>query len=204
MRPRLTTDTRSSDPYQEYLASRGLLVELEGPRVRLRYVCLADAPRLCELFQDAEVTRFFTWSPPRDEAQTEDYILGFQHEIRQQSAYHFTILVRPDEDAIGVCNVYHIHRSRAEAEVGIWLGRPYWGQRYQADVNRLLIHFAQEELGIQRLLYRVAADNLRARRAFEGLGARLVDRVWLYSYRLQVPIEHLVYAIDEPPEPSAE
>jgi RimJ/RimL family protein N-acetyltransferase len=198
MRPRPSAHPRSSDPHQEYLASRGLLVELEGPRVRLRYVCRADAPRLLALFQDAEVTRYFTWCPPRDQAETEEYVVGFQHEILQQSAYHFTILARPADEAIGVCNIYHIHRARAEAEIGIWLGRPYWGQRYQADVNRLLIHFAQEELGFRRLLFRVAAENARARRAFEGLGARLTDRVWLYSYHLQESIEHLVYAIDRP------
>jgi [ribosomal protein S5]-alanine N-acetyltransferase len=196
MRPRLRAQPPPSDPQQEYLASRGLLVELETPRIRLRYVCLADVPRLFALFQDAEVTRFFTWRPPRDEAETEDYVAGFQHEILQHSAYHFSILVRPADQVIGVGNLYHIHRARAEAEIGIWLGRPYWGRRYQADVNRLLIRFAQEELGLRRILFRVAAENTRARRAFERLGASLTDRVWLYSYCRQQPIEHLVYAIE--------
>lgn len=196
MRSRLRAQPPAADPHQEYLASRGLLVQLETPRIRLRYVCLADVPRLCALFQDAEVTRFFTWRPPRDEVETEDYVVGFQHEILQHTAYHFTILVRPADEAIGVCNLYHIHQARAEAEIGIWLGRAYWGQRYQADVNHLLIRFAREELGLRRILFRVAAANTRARRAFEGLGATLTNRVWLYSYCRQEPVEHLVYAID--------
>jgi ribosomal-protein-alanine N-acetyltransferase len=187
------------DRYQEYFASRGLLVELEGPRVRLRYVCLADAPRLYELFRDAEVSRFFTWIPPCDLAETEEYILGFQREIYRQSAYHFTILAHPDDEPIGVCNLYHIHRSCAEAEIGIWLGRPYWGMRYQADANRLLMRHAFDELGFRRLLFRVATGNFRARRAFEGLGARPAGRVFLRSSRLQADLEHVVYALEAVP-----
>jgi RimJ/RimL family protein N-acetyltransferase len=190
---------QTDDPYQEHLAARGLLVELEGPRVRLRTVRLADAPRLGALLEDAEVSRFFTWTPPRDREETEEYLRGFQLEILHQTAYHFTILSRPEDEPIGVCNLYHIDRERAQAEVGIWLGRAYWGRGLQADVNRLLIRHAMQELGFRRVLFRVAEANHRARRAFEGLGARPIGRTALYCQRLQHTIAHVVYALDEPP-----
>jgi RimJ/RimL family protein N-acetyltransferase len=171
------------DDYEEYFEASGLEVQLDGPRVRLRYVRLADTPRLCELFRDPEVTRHFTWEPPSNLEETEEYLRGFQHEIYSHAG------------AIGVCNLYHINRSHAEAEVGIWLGRPYWGQGYQSEVNALLIGHAREQLGFRRLLFRVAVGNLRARRAFEGLGASPRKRVFLYSHRLHRDVEHIVYAL---------
>jgi RimJ/RimL family protein N-acetyltransferase len=184
------------DTYQQYLSERELLVELEGPRLRLRFVRLADATRLCALFQDPEVARYFTWIPPSDLEETQEYILGFQQEIYRQAAYHFTILDRTTDEPMGVCNLYHINRGQAEAEVGIWLGRPFWGRRYQAEVNHLLSRHAREDLGFRRLLFRVAMGNKRARRAFESLGVRPIDRVLLYSRRLQADVEHIVYTLD--------
>jgi ribosomal-protein-alanine N-acetyltransferase len=46
-----------------------------------------------------------------------------------------------------------------KAELGYWLGVPYWGQGYATEAVRALFAFASESLGLERLEARVLARN---------------------------------------------
>jgi RimJ/RimL family protein N-acetyltransferase len=171
-------------------------VELQGPSVRLRGLEREDAGRILDLLRDPEVSRHFLWEPPQDLDEARAYVAGFRQETALRWAYHFAV-VRPAGELLGVANLYHINAAAREAEIGIWLGQAYWGQGVQQEVSRLLLVFGFEQLGLQRLLFRVAAENARARSAFRKLGALEQGRVLLYSHRRQELVEHLVYGVDE-------
>jgi ribosomal-protein-alanine N-acetyltransferase len=172
------------------------LMELTGPTLHLRPLWRADAPRILELLHDPEVPRFFLWEPPHTLAEARAYVEGFQYEVQQRRAYHFGIEQRRTGDLLGVANLYHIDRHAREAEIGIWLGRTYWGQGIQPEVSRLLLRCGFETLRLERLLFRVAVENARAQAAFRRLGAAECDRVLLFSQRQDRLVEHVVYVFE--------
>jgi RimJ/RimL family protein N-acetyltransferase len=184
------------DRYREYFEAAGTAIELVGPSIRLRYLRLDDAPRILKLLRDPEVPRFFLWEPPGDLREARQYVEGFQHELYRRWAYHFAVVAHASEELLGVANLYHIDPVAWEAEIGIWLGRPYWGQGVQEEVNRLLLEFGFHTLELRRLVFHVAAGNARAQAAFRKLGATEWGRVQLFSPRQNRMVEHLVYGLN--------
>lgn len=170
--------------------------EIAGGSIRLRGLRLDDAPRILALLREPEVSRFFLWEPPHDLAEAEQYVLGFQQEVELQWAYHFAIVRAAANELAGVANLYHVDLRAGEAEIGIWLGRDYWGQGMQQEVSGLLLRLGFEGLRLRRVLFQVAAGNTRAQAAFRKLGAAERGRAMLFSQRQDRRVEHLIYGLD--------
>jgi RimJ/RimL family protein N-acetyltransferase len=183
------------DQYREYFEAAGTAIEWVGPALRLRYLRLDDAPRILELLRDREVPRFFLWEPPGNLEEARQYVEGFQHEAYRRRAYHFAVVGGASEELLGVANLYHIDPLAREAEIGLWLGRAYWGQGLQQEVNRLLLEFGFHTLDLRRIIFQVAVGNTRAQAAFRKLGATEWGRVQLFSPRQNRMVEHLVYGL---------
>ena len=183
------------DRYREYFENSGTSIDLVGPSLHLRYLRLDDAPRILELLRDPEVPRFFLWEPPGDLKEARRYVSGFQHEVYRQWAYHFAVVGRASEKLLGVANLYHIDPMAREAEIGLWLGRAYWGHGLQREVNRLLLEFGFRTLDLRRIVFQVAVENARAQAAFRKLGATESGRVQLFSRRQNRMVEHRVYGL---------
>jgi [ribosomal protein S5]-alanine N-acetyltransferase len=172
-------------------------LELMGATLRLRVLQMEDAPAILALLRDPEVSRFFLWEPPRDLKRTRAYVEGFREETALGWAYHFAVEDRSAGELLGVANLYHINVAAGEAEIGIWLGRAHWGQGAQQEVNQLLLQFGFHQLGLRRLLFRVAVENTRAQAAFRKLGASEWGRVELFSRRQDRMVEHQVFGVEE-------
>lgn len=176
----------------------GAAIALTGPSLHLRSLHLDDAPRILELLRDPAVSRFFLWEPPHDLEEAQRYVAGFQYEVDQQWAYHFAVLGRQSRELLGIANLYHIDARARQAEVGIWLGRAFWGQGIQQEVSQLLLEFGFRRLQLERIVFRVAVGNARAQAAFRKLGATECGRVALFSQRQNGLLEHLVYELKAP------
>jgi len=184
------------DRYRKHFEATGTSLELKGPSLQLRYLRLDDAPWILKLLRNPEVPRFFLWEPPCDLAEARQYVEGFQHEVYHQWAYHFAIVRGAPEERLGVANLYHIDRVAQEAEIGIWLGRAYWGQGVQREASHLLLEFGFRTLHLRRIVFHVAAENVRAQAAFRKLGATEEGCIQLFSRRQNRSVEHLVYGLD--------
>jgi ribosomal-protein-serine acetyltransferase len=172
-------------------------LELVGSTLCLRVLCREDAPGILALLRDPEVSQFFLWEPPRDLKGARAYVAGFQEETAMGWAYHFAVVGRPGGALLGVANLYHINATAGEAEIGIWLGRAHWGQGAQQEVNHLLLEFGFDQLGLRRLMFRVAVENTRAQAAFRKLGASDWGCVELFSRRQDRMVEHRVFGVED-------
>ena len=59
-----------------------------------------------------------------------------------------------------------------EAELGYWLGVPYWGRGLVPEAGREVIRHAFEDMGLERLWCGYYDGNLKSRRVQEKLGFR--------------------------------
>ena len=139
---------------------------IETPRLRLRPWRNADAPALFELARDPRIGMLCGWKPfdRIDDA----------HEALS------TVLTAPDSYAVTLASTGEIVGSIAlridtgspeasVADIGYWIGAPYWGNGYATEAGDAIIGRARE-LGVSTIVLKYFDGNSASRRVSEKLG----------------------------------
>jgi len=146
-------------------------LEVAGPSLTLRYAAAQDAPALYALARDPAVTRFFSWGPYREEAQTLAWLEGLPAK-REAGELLELVVDRRGEGPLGAIALSELARRDRRATVGTWLGRAHWGSGANAEAKALVAALAFGPLGLERLTAYASTANDRSRGALERLGFR--------------------------------
>ena len=139
---------------------------IETPRLRLRPWRNTDAPALFELARDPHIGMLCGWKPFEriDDA----------HEALS------TVLAVPDSYAVTLASTGELVGSIAlridtgspeasVADIGYWIGAPYWGKGYATEAGDAIIGRARE-LGVKTIVLKYFDGNSASRRVSEKLG----------------------------------
>ncbi len=171
--------TTGADPTAE---SRDLLAGLpiEGERVRLRPLALADAPAIESLAGDWEVARYTGSIPhPYPAGGAAPWIAETWAEGKAGEKLVAAIERRLDDAFLGCIELdltrpaadHHDHaKSEPRAVLGYWVGRPYWGEGVALEAARLLIEHGFRHLALPRVEAAAMPANRRSVRLLEKLG----------------------------------
>ncbi|MDT0630589.1 GNAT family N-acetyltransferase [Rubrivirga sp. S365] len=80
------------------------------------------------------------------------------------------------ETVVGSCSLKHVDREAGQAEVGYWIGVPFWGRGYATEAVRLAARVAFDELGLDRVVAEVLETNPASARVLEKAGFDVVGR----------------------------
>ncbi|HSP14656.1 MAG TPA: GNAT family protein [Thermoanaerobaculia bacterium] len=139
---------------------------LRTARLVLRPFDLSDAPRVRELAGVREVALNTLMIPhPYPEGAAEAWI-GTHEEARTQGNYMFAIDDGELAGAIGL----HSNQDFDRAEIGYWLGKPYWGRGYATEALGEMIRFGFQELKLNRLYAGYFSRNEASGRVMEKNG----------------------------------
>ena len=168
----------ASLPAMEYPAAHDVastdwrqhLPVLAAGAVTLRAMRVEDAESLCQLLTSAEVARFI--SPPPSTVE------GFRRFIawagREQAAGRyacFAVVPAGTDTAVGLFQVHQLDSEFQNAEWGFVIGSPYWGTGLFAEGAKLVVDFAVDTIGVNRLEARAAVQNGRGNGALAKVGA---------------------------------
>lgn len=145
----------------------------EGQLVRLRSREPSDVGRANELFIDPGVLAGLLMTFPVPVAATREWFEGTRNDPNGERFIIETL----DGELIGICSLEEIDARARSAELGIWLGKPYWGKGYGTDAVRVLARFGFRSLNLQRLNLHVYATNEKAIGAYEKVGFRVEGRL---------------------------
>ena len=137
--------------------------------MRVRIPREQDARRLFELAADAEVTRFFSWGPYREESEAVAWLATLPQRRAEGAALELAI-ADSDDWVIGITGVFEVSKRDRRAVVGTWLGAAYWGTGANAESKALIARLAFEHLRMERLGSWADVRNPRSQRALERLG----------------------------------
>lgn len=149
---------------------RHQLPVLAAGQVVLRDLRLSDAPSLFALLTTEEVSRFIS-TPPDSVAAFERFIEAAHRQQADGVCAFFAVTVEGFDSAIGVFQVHRLDADFSTGEWGFAIGSPFWGTGVFKQGAGLILEFAFETLGVQRLEARVAVGNERGNRAMLKLGA---------------------------------
>jgi diamine N-acetyltransferase len=157
-------------------------VKLHGDRVVLRPVEPSDLPRVWELIEDLEVAVMAELGPVKPTSLAEFEARNIERE-REANKDWVWFAIEVDGEVIGECGLQHIHQFTRTCELGIAIGRDYWGKGFGQDVCRTLVDYAFEYLNMNRVGLFVLADDPRAVSAYRKAGfveeGRLRQHSWV-------------------------
>ncbi|MDQ3940349.1 MAG: GNAT family N-acetyltransferase [Actinomycetota bacterium] len=159
---------------------------LSGTKVELRAVERDDVRRLWELLEDLEISYLSSNDPVRPEslAQAES---RYEARLTEPPPDRINFVVEVNGEVIGECQLHGIDHYRRVCDLGIALGRDYWGQGFGQDVVRTLVDYAFTHLNMNKVSLEVLADDARAVGCYARVGfveeGRLRQHAWVNGAR---------------------
>lgn len=136
-----------------------------GDRVMLREVSWGDLATRQEWFADPEVIRYLGWVDGVPVPYLQDDTPG---------ATEWTVALRETGEPIGIAQLGKLDVVGGQASFGIVIGRKdLWGQGIGTDVTRLVLAYAFQVAGLNRVWLTVETRHQLARRLYEREGFRL-------------------------------
>jgi len=145
-----------------YLNKRGVMVmhTIETDRLLLRPIQLQDADELFELASEPEVSRYLTWNTHKTIKETREFIRdSVRKNRRRKYPVIFTVVLKDTSKVIGVKSLLKIDLRKRTAEVGTWLGQPFWGKGFSTEINRIFIRYGFEKFGLKCIVFCASVDN---------------------------------------------
>jgi ribosomal-protein-alanine N-acetyltransferase len=139
--------------------------------ISLREIRREDALALQPLASDpviARTTRFPSPYPPNGAAEFVAKALA-----QRAAGTHYTFAIVLDGEPIGTCALMEVDRELGQAEIGYWLGVPYWGRGFGFAACAWGVAWAFESLPIERLVANVVEGNVASEKILRRLGFRL-------------------------------
>ena len=143
---------------------------LRGTHVTLRELRASDAASLCALLTTEEVSRFV--SPPPTTVDGFERFISWTLRQRVAGTYAcYAVTLRGFDTAIGIIQVRQLEQGFGTAEWGFVIGSAFWGTGVFQESAELVLDFAFDTLGVERLEARAAVLNGRGNGALLKLGA---------------------------------
>ncbi len=155
-------------------------MRIETARLLLRPLTPEDEAALATVLSDAETMRWYPRPFTGDEVR--EWIerqLG-----RYSSSTGLLGLVEKQTGRlIGDCGpVWQEVEGRTELEIGYHVSRERWNQGFATEAARVVIDYAFENLGVERVVSMIRPENLASRRVAEKNGLTLERMVFWRNY----------------------
>ncbi|MBX9683845.1 MAG: GNAT family N-acetyltransferase [Hyphomicrobium sp.] len=155
-------------------------------RLTLRPLELTDAPRIAALGGDWDVARMTGRIPY---PYSSDAALHWMTGLADGEIVFGIDRNGADcaKQLIGLCG--YTRNADGSAEIGYWIGRPYWGDGYATEAARALIGYGFTKGGVKRFTCSHFTDNPASARVIAKLGFRANGECsgWCEARQISLP-----------------
>lgn len=144
---------------------------LATARLELRPFVYGDVEAVARLAADREVASTTLTIPhPYRREMAEEWIAT--HAPAWERGTHATFAITGAEEGLVGAIGLHVQAPHHRAEIGYWVGRPYWGRGYCTEAGRALLGFAFDTLALHRVFAHHFRRNPASGRVMRKLGMR--------------------------------
>ncbi len=145
-----------------------ILDVIKTERLNLRTLRLDDAGLIFDrMAQDAEVTRFLSWSPHQSIDETISFLKERLAAQEKSNGYCFAITLKDDNSPIGMIM---LRRHKPFATIGFLLAKPYWRNGYASEAVAAIVNWIFNDAEIYYLLAYCDEENISSIRVLEKCG----------------------------------
>jgi [ribosomal protein S5]-alanine N-acetyltransferase len=145
---------------------------LQTQRLVLRPFTMDDCPMVAELAGDEAIARTTLVIPhPYALSDAEQWIATHVPQHAEGKGVTLAITLRDGGILVGSISL-HIDQGNRRAELGYWVGRPYWNRGYASEAARALVEWGFRACPINRIYAYHVAMNPASGRVLQKSGMR--------------------------------
>ncbi len=154
-----------------------------------------DAPDVQRLAGDLAVADTTLNIPhPYEDGMAEEWISTHQAVFDEGDGVTFAITLRETGELIGAISLRTANRFN-RAEMGYWIGKPYWAKGYCTEAAKAVIAYGFDELNLNRVLAYHLTRNPASGRVMEKAGMRYEGHLRQHAMKNGVYEDLKLYAI---------
>jgi RimJ/RimL family protein N-acetyltransferase len=143
---------------------------LETKRLILRPFRLSDAPAVQELAGERDIADTTMNIPhPYEDGMAEEWIERHEPSYEDGTIATFAIVPRDGAELVGAISL-QIDRGLNKAELGYWIGKPFWNQGYATEAAIAILAFGFDKLRLNRIQARHLSRNPSSGRVMQKAG----------------------------------
>jgi RimJ/RimL family protein N-acetyltransferase len=145
---------------------------LETERLVLRPFGNSDAAEVMRLAGERAIADTTANIPhPYKEGMAEEWISKHQETFDRDEGVAFAITRKHDDVLVGAISLMGMEKGH-QAELGYWIGKPYWGHGYCTEAARAVLRYAFSDLALARVHASHFAQNPASGRVMQKIGMR--------------------------------
>lgn len=146
--------------------------ELRTARLSLRSFEQEDIPSLVRLAGFREIAATTLGIPhPYGEADARNYISKSEEDFLAGRSVIFAIHKMLEGAFCGATGLV-VSEAHGHAELGYWIGVPYWGKGYATEASKAVLAFGFETLRLNRIYAHHTVGNIGSQRVIQKIGMR--------------------------------
>lgn len=168
---------------------------LRTKRLVLRPFSFEDAPVVQRLAGDRDIAATTVNIPhPYEDGMAEAWIATHQDRFEKGEQAAFAITISSTEELIGAVGL-GIRTEYRRAELGYWVGKPYWNHGYCTEAAATVVQWGFDALGLERVYATHFAGNHASGRVMQKLGMKHEGTLRGHIYKWGVPQDLECYGI---------
>jgi len=150
--------------------------EVRTARLLLRSFEREDVPTIVRLAGAKEIAATTVRIPhPYAEDDARTFLAVANEDFRAGRSVTFAISASPGREICGAVGLA-IAEAHRHAELGYWIGVPFWGRGYATEAASAAVAFGFETLQLRRIYAHHFAGNTASQRVLEKIGMRQEGR----------------------------
>ena len=136
----------------------------------MRPFSLGDAPAVQELAGERDIADTTMNIPhPYEDGMAEEWINGHEPGYKDGEMAMFAIVNRDETVLVGAIG-FQVDRDHDRAELGYWIGKPFWNHGYATEAAIAMLAFGFDQLGLNRIQAGHLARNPSSGRVMQKAG----------------------------------
>ncbi|NVO21617.1 MAG: GNAT family N-acetyltransferase [Bacteroidetes bacterium] len=143
---------------------------IKTERLLLRPLQISDGWDVRRMAGNSKVAVNTLYMPfPYPEEVAEEWISTHATEFFEKKQLILGIALKSSKELLG-CIGLTMKTDIENAELGYWIGEPYWNQGYATEAARAIIDFGFQSLGLHKIYANYFSNNAASGRVMEKIG----------------------------------
>jgi RimJ/RimL family protein N-acetyltransferase len=147
---------------------------LENERVLLRPLQISDGSLLMHYVKEEPELWKYSLAAINNTSDLENYIQTAIEARENKTAYAFIVFDKLLNEYVGCTRLYDIQLNFHTTQIGYtWYSKKCWGTKLNENCKFLLLQFAFDQMGFERIEFRADNNNKRSIAAMQKIGCTI-------------------------------
>jgi [ribosomal protein S5]-alanine N-acetyltransferase len=144
---------------------------IETERLILRRFTINDVEGMFNNWaSDNNICKYMRWAQHKNKEETMEIISSWIDSYSKKSFYQWAITLKGNDEPVGAIGLFVVNENDLCGDVGYCIGKKYWGQGIMTETLKVVLGFAFETIGFNRIETYHSINNPASGRVMQKSG----------------------------------